>query len=108
MALTLGVLLTIPSAVLYILVSVSFGYYLDRQSRIPKPVFMIGAQVVMIGRSRVESCADDRRLYRHDRLHQQARIVCVDNSELVHSHHCQNNHCPRSSLSELTPAQAHT
>lgn len=52
MSLTLGVLLTIPSAVLYILVSVSFGYYLDRQSRIPKPVFMIGAQVVMIGESR--------------------------------------------------------
>lgn len=46
---TQGTLLTIPPAVLYIIVSISFGYYIDRQSKIPKPVFMIAAQIAIIG-----------------------------------------------------------
>lgn len=41
-------LLTIPPAVLYIIVSLSFGYYIDHQSRIARPIFMIVAQVSMI------------------------------------------------------------
>jgi hypothetical protein len=35
--------------VLYIITSVGFGYYLDRQTAVPKPAFMLGAVVVMIG-----------------------------------------------------------
>ncbi|RSH80782.1 hypothetical protein EHS25_007118 [Saitozyma podzolica] len=42
-------LLLIPPAVLYIITSVGFGYYLDRQTAVPKPAFMLGAVVVMIG-----------------------------------------------------------
>jgi hypothetical protein len=44
-----GTLLLIPPAVLYIITSVGFGYYLDRQTAVPKPAFMLGAVVVMIG-----------------------------------------------------------
>lgn len=44
-----GTLLLIPPAVLYIITSVCFGYYLDRQTAVPKPAFMLGAVVVMIG-----------------------------------------------------------
>jgi uncharacterized membrane protein YiaA len=35
--------------VLYIITSVCFGYYLDRQTAVPKPAFMLGAVIVMIG-----------------------------------------------------------
>ena len=42
-------LLTIPNAVIYIIVSICFGLYLDRQTRFPKPLFMIIAQVASIG-----------------------------------------------------------
>lgn len=42
-------LLTIPSACLYIITSVTFGYFFDRTTRFPKPIYMFVAQIVAIG-----------------------------------------------------------
>jgi hypothetical protein len=42
-------LLTIPPAVLYIITSVTFGYFFDRTTRFPKPIYMYIAQICAVG-----------------------------------------------------------
>lgn len=52
-------LLAIPPAIIYVIASVAFAYFIDHNSRFPKPVYMLGAMAAIIREStykRIWSC----------------------------------------------------